>query len=288
VTTRDSTPLGADPSDLDAVEAIVRAAGTSFYRGMAVLPPDRRHAMYAIYAFCRIVDDIADEDGTLPEKRRQLGAWRERIAGLYRGESNDPVTRVLAVAVRRFDLRAEDFIAVIDGMEMDAETEIVAPDLATLDLYCDRVAAAVGRLSVRVFGDSSQAADRVAHALGRALQLTNILRDLAEDAERGRLYLPRDYLDEACVPHDPAAALASPHLGQVCDRLAARAHSCFREAADAMRQCDRVAMKPARLMGATYAAILSRLERRGWDRLAERVSLPAWQKLWLACRHWLF
>ena len=109
-------------------------------------------------------------------------------------------------------LRQEDFLAVIDGMQMDAETAIVAPDLATLDLYCDRVAAAVGRLSVRAFGDASPAADRVAYSLGRALQLTNILRDLQEDAERGRLYLPREWLDAAAVPHDPSAALHAPGL----------------------------------------------------------------------------
>ena len=149
------TPLNAAQSDLDAVEAIVRAAGTSFYRGMRVLPPDRRHAMYAIYAFCRIVDDIVDEDGAFADKLPRLAAWRDRVAGLYRGQADGPVTRVLVAAVQRFDLRQEDFLAVIDGMQMDAETVIVAPDLATLDLYCDRVAAAVGRLSVRAFGDSS-------------------------------------------------------------------------------------------------------------------------------------
>ena len=132
-----STPLGVAQADLDAVETIVRAAGTSFYRGMRVLPPDRRHAMYAIYAFCRAVDDIADEPGEMADKRRGLAAWRDRIAGLYRGEADDPVTRVLVAAVRRFDLRAADFIAVVDGMEMDAETVIVAPDLATLDLVGD-------------------------------------------------------------------------------------------------------------------------------------------------------
>ena len=153
---------------------------------------------------------------------------------------------------------------MIDGMQMDAEAAIVAPDLATLDLYCDRVAAAVGRLSVRAFGDASPAADRVACSLGRALQLTNILRDLAEDADRGRLYLPREWLDEAAVPHDPHAALAAPGLPRVCARVAALAHEHFR-AAPPMPQCDAKAMKPARLMGATYAAILSRLERRGWS-----------------------
>ena len=265
----------------------MRAAGTSFYRGMRVLPPDRRHAMYAIYAFCRLVDDIADDDGAFAAKLPELTAWRERVAGLYRGQSDGPVTRVLVAAVQRFGLRQEDFLAVIDGMQMDAETAIVAPDLATLDLYCDRVAAAVGRLSVRAFGDASPAADQVAYSLGRALQLTNILRDLQEDAERGRLYLPREWLDAAGVPHDPSAALHAPGCAQVCARVAALAHEHFRTRRAAMRDCDAKAMKPARLMGATYAAILSRLERRGWSPPHERVSLPAWQKLWLALRYGL-
>ena len=282
-----STALGCAQPDLDEIEAVVRRAGTSFYHGMRMLPPDRRHAMYAIYAFCRLVDDIADEDGPLSDKRRSLAAWRARVAGLYRGEAGDAVTRVLRAAASRFALRREDFIAVIDGMEMDAETAIVAPDLATLDLYCDRVAAAVGRLSVRAFGDASPAADRVAHALGRALQLTNILRDLAEDAARGRLYLPREWLEEAGVPRDPAGALAAPALGVVCARVAGLAHRYFREADAAMRECDRRAMRPARLMGATYAAILSRMERRGWDRVTERVSLTRPRKLWLAVRYGL-
>jgi phytoene synthase len=281
------TPLNAAQADLDAVEAIVRAAGTSFYRGMRVLPPDRRHAMYAIYAFCRMVDDIADEERAFAAKLPQLTAWRERVAGLYRSQSDGPVTRVLVAAVQRFRLRQEDFLAVIDGMQMDAETAIVAPDLATLDLYCDRVASAVGRLSVRAFGDASPAADQVAYSLGRALQLTNILRDLREDAERDRLYLPREWLDAASVPRDPAAALTAPGLQVVCQRVAALAHEHFRGASEAMRRCDAKAMKPARLMGATYAAILSRLERRGWSPPHDRVSLPGWQKLWLALRYGL-
>ena len=190
--------------------------------------------------------------------------------------------------MQRFDLRQEDFLAVIDGMQMDAETTIVAPDLATLDLYCDRVAAAVGRLSVRAFGDASPAADQVAYSLGRALQLTNILRDLQEDAERGRLYLPREWLDAADVPHDPPAALHAPGLPRRCARRSPRWRtSTSAPRRTAMRRCDAKAMKPARLMGATYAAILSRLERRGWSPPHERVSLPAWQKLWLALRYGL-
>ena len=283
-----AAPLGVAQEDLDAVETIVRAAGTSFYHGMRVLPPDRRHAMYGIYAFCRIVDDIADEAGTLEEKRLGLAAWRDKIAALYQGRGDEPVTRVLAAAVLRFQLRSADFIAVIDGMQTDAETVVVAPDMATLDLYCDRVASAVGRLSVRAFGDASPAADRVAHSLGRALQLTNILRDIKEDSERGRIYLPGEYLLDAGVPPDPVAMLTAPGLAAVCDRLAVLAHGYFREAREAMDQCNPAAMKPARLMGATYDSILSVLERRGWERLDERVSLPKWKKLWLAVRYGLF
>ncbi len=280
-----SAALEADPADLAAVEALVRAAGTSFYRGMRILPPDRRAGMFGIYAFCRIVDDIADEDGNMAEKRRRLDAWRGRVQRLAAGTADGPVTRVLAAATARFALREADFLAVIDGMQMDAETAIVAPDLATLDLYCDRVAGAVGRLSVRAFGDASPAADDVAGALGRALQLTNILRDLAEDAGRGRLYLPAEFLAAEAVPMLPAAALASPRLAAACRRTAALAQAHFAAAEAAMRRCDRRAMRPARLMGATYAAILTRLEQEGWRHPERRVSLPAWQKAWLALRH---
>jgi phytoene synthase len=163
----------------------------------------------------------------------------------------------------------------------------VAPDLVTLDQYCDRVAAAVGRLSVRAFGDASADADVVAYHLGRALQLTNILRDVHEDAGRGRLYLPREYLDDAEVPHDPQAAVTDPGLPAVCARVAALAHGHFRAAAAAMKKCDRRAMRPARMMGATYADILARLAARGWRRLGEPVKLAKWQKLWIALRHLL-
>jgi phytoene synthase len=289
-----SQPLGADPADLRAIEQIVRRAGTRFYQGMRVLPPDRRYAMYAIYAFCRLVDDIADDDDAgAADRRARLDEWRRRIAALYRardlggrglGQDEDAVTRVLRAAIAEYQLRREDFLAVIDGMALDAEA-IVAPAMPDLDLYCDKVAAAVGRLSVRAFGDASAAADTVAYHLGRALQLTNILRDIAEDAARGRLYLPRELLLKHAVPLTTAAALGAPGLPAVCRELAGIAHQHFAAATGAMRRCDRRAMRPARLMAATYDAILSRLERAGWTDLTRRVSLPAWQKLWLVTRH---
>ena len=275
------TALDVPQADLDQVSRIVRAAGTSFYRGMRVLPPDRRYAMYAIYAFCRLVDDIADEPGPFAEKIPALDAWRDRVEGYYQGRAADAVDRVLLRAVQRYQLRREDFLAVIDGMQMDAETAIVAPSLAELDLYCDRVAAAVGRLSVRAFGDASADADAVAYALGRALQLTNILRDIDEDAGRGRLYLPREYLEQAAIPLDPQAARRSADLPAVCRRVARLAQQRFDEARTAMQRCDRRAMRPARLMGATYGAVLRRLERRGWEQLDQAVRLSLLQKLWI-------
>jgi len=277
------TALGAARSDLEAVETIVRAAGTSFHRGMAILPADRRHAMYAIYAFCRTVDDIVDEPGDLAAKRAALDAWRARIAALYAGVCEDlPLSRTLLRAIRAFDLRQEDFVAVIDGMQMDGETDIIAPGLAELDLYCDRVAAAVGRLSVRVFGDASPQADVVAHHLGRALQLTNVLRDIAEDAGRNRVYLPREFFTRP--PASTTEALADPLLPNICARMTIMAHNHFRAASAAMALCDRRAMRPARLMGATYAAILRHLEKRGWQRLDQPVALAKWEKLWLLLR----
>lgn len=274
----------ASAVDIEEVTGVVRRSGTSFYRGMKILPPDRRLAMYAIYAFCRIVDDIADDPIPFADKKPALTQWRARIDALMAGSADDSVTRVLLAAARQFNLRRDDFVAVIDGMQMDAETVIVAPDLATLDLYCDRVAAAVGRLSVRAFGDPSEAAQDVAWHLGRALQLTNILRDLAEDRDRGRLYLPREWLEEEGVPLTPDEALKSPNMPRVCLRVAAKAHDHYREAEKAMRRCDRKAMRPARIMKAGYSAILAQMERRGWDRPAERVSVPRWRKGLIALR----
>ena len=185
----------AKPADASA-----RARGSSFNAAMRILPRPRREAMLEIYSFCRAVDDIADEVGPRHVRRQALAKWRRDIGALYTGGSahaRAPARlRGLAMAIHAFGLRHEDFCAVIDGMEMDVDADIRAPDLATLDLYCDRVAGAVGRLSARAFGMPQAEGQGLAHHLGRALQLTNILRDLDEDAARGRLYLPRELLDK--------------------------------------------------------------------------------------------
>jgi len=279
---------GVADSDIADVTAIVRDSATSFYHGMKILEADRRAAMYGIYAFCRKVDDIADDDDVpFPEKRQALEVWRQRVAALFAGDADDAITRVLRASAVAYELREADFIGIIDGMEMDAGEPIVAPRLPVLDLYCDRVASAVGRLSVCIFGDTSAAAQDVAYALGRALQLTNILRDVWEDAKRGRLYLPYEYLVEEYVPVTVAAALESPQLPQVCAKLADLADGYFAQAEAAMRRCPRRAMRPAKLMAASYRPLLRILRAGNFAVTEHRVSLPKYKKLLLAARLYL-
>jgi presqualene diphosphate synthase len=271
-----------------AIRHRVEAAGTSFYWAMRLLPRPRREGMYAVYAFCREVDDIADGEQPVIDKIAALSAWREEIEALYAGDPRCVVARALSEPATRYRLRREDFLAIIDGMEMDACEDIRAPDLATLDLYCARVASAVGHLSVHVFGDPSDAAHAVAESLGRALQLTNILRDLDEDAGRGRLYLPREILERHGIGTvDPSVVARHPALPAACRDLAAVAEAHFDEAASAMRRCSRRAMRPAAVMAAFYRATLSALLRSEWRDPRARIHLPAALKLWLVARHGL-
>ena len=283
--------VGAIPDDESLRQAIrqrVEAAGTSFYWAMRLLPRDRRDGMYAIYAFCREVDDIADDSGPPASKQAALAEWHSEIDALYDGRPRQLVARALAEPVARYRLRREDFHAVIDGMEMDAAEDIRAPDLATLELYCGRVAGAVGHLSVHVFGDASPAAHSVADHLGRALQLTNILRDLDEDAQRGRLYLPREILERHGISAtDPLTVLRHPALPAACRDLAELALSHFDEAARAMARCSRRAMRPAAVMGAFYRAMLDALLREGWRDPSTRIRLSKLHKLRLVLRHGL-
>jgi presqualene diphosphate synthase len=284
--------VAAEPADDEALRETIRhrveAAGTSFYWAMRMLPQDRRNGMYAVYAFCREVDDIADGNRPVAHKLAALGVWRDEIDAIYDGRPHHLVARALREPTHRYGLRREDFLAVIDGMEMDAREAIQAPDLAVLDLYCARVASAVGHLSVHVFGDPSEAAHSVADSLGRALQLTNILRDLAEDAGRQRLYLPREILDRhGIASSDPHIVLRHPMLPAVCCDVAAIAEGHFRDAERAMARCSRRAMRPAAVMAAIYRATLSSLSRSAWREPATRVALPKWQKLWLVLRHGL-
>lgn len=249
----------------------ISASKSTFYLAMRVLEPARRDAMFAIYAFCRAVDDIADDYGDRNERRRRLDEWRADINDLYAGRIRRRCAQ-LAEPLRRFGLDRADFEAIIDGMQMDVDEEICAPDWATLDLYCERVASAVGRLSIRAFGFVDENAGplpahalALAHHLGRALQLTNILRDLDEDADRGRLYLPREALVAAGVTDfSPRAALSSPGLDAACAEVALRARGHFAEATRILAASPPAAARTPALMAAAYGSILDNLVARGF------------------------
>ena len=272
-------------AEASGTAAAVRASSSSFYTAMRILPRAQRQAMFEIYAFCRQVDDIADSRGPRAQRRTELEHWRGDIDSLYAGK---PVPRVqgLAAPVRDFGLRREDFHAVIDGMEMDVVRDIRAPDEAALDLYCDRVASAVGRLSVRVFGMEGEEGIALAHHLGRALQLTNILRDLDEDAAFGRLYLPAEALCAAGIAAtDPSTVLADPALGVACARLAARARRHFADAERIMAHSPRRSVRAPRIMSEAYQLILDRLVARGWSAPRRPIRLPRARLLCIIVRH---
>jgi presqualene diphosphate synthase len=248
-----------------AVEARVKASGTSFYWAMRLQPKAKRRALYAVYAFCREVDDIADSKAPRAKKIASLERWRAHIENLFRGKPANLIARALRPAIKDYRLGKQAFLAIIAGMEMDAKGPIVAPSWRTLDLYCARVASAVGLLCIRIFGEGGKEGQAVAETLGRALQFTNILRDLKEDAGTGRLYLPKELLQKhGITERAPAKVLANPKLDPACRELLALAEKEFARAERALSRCDQRAVKPAVIMKDVYRATLARLKVRGF------------------------
>ena len=253
------------------------------------MPGERRRAMYAIYAFCREADDIADEPGEIADKKRGLARWREEVGSLYAGRPTQPTTRALLPSVQRFDLPADEFLAVIDGMETDAAPTVRMQTLDDLLNYCRKVAGAVGILSVHVFGVPDEPGPRIARALGNAFQLTNVLRDLKEDAALGRLYVPLELLGKHGVPHGSLdAVFVHPGFAEVCAELADLARGYYGEAEGLIRELGSRRMRPAVVMMAVYRETFERLQARGWTKLDDRVRLTRARRLWLALRHGLF
>ena len=253
-----------------------------------MLPAERRRAMYAIYAFCREVDDVADEPGGIDQKRRELAAWREEICSLYAGCPTRPTTRALLPSVQRFDLPRDEFLAVIDGMETDAAPTVRMQTLDELLNYCRRVAGAVGMLSVHAFGVPQDPGPRIAEALGSAFQLTNILRDLKEDAALMRLYVPLDLLAKHGVDAGSLdAVFLQPEFADVCEELAELALGYYGEADRLIGELRSRKMKPAVVMMAVYRETLERLQARGWNEIEERIGVTRTRKIWLALRYGL-
>jgi phytoene synthase len=240
---------------------------------MRLLPRAEREAMYAIYAFCRAVDDIADDQmGDAGERAQALAQWRRDLDALYAGQPPGQAA-MLARAVSRFALDRADFDAVIDGMAMDVARDICWPDWTELELYCDRVAVAVGRLSVRIFGMEREPGKVLAHHLGRALQLTNILRDIDEDAEIDRLYLPLDLIRDAgiAVGGDAMSIVADTRIVGICDRLAAEVAERYRALPAMLPLAYRRELRSARIMQSAYGIVFRKLAERGW---ADRTVRP--------------
>ena len=276
--------------ETDALTVPDHTPASSFGLAMRMLPAPRRAAMFGIYAFCRAVDDVADCPAPPRERRAALERWRADVDAAYAG-TWAPRLRALAPHVAAYGLARADFHAVIDGMLMDAQDRpICAPPADTLDLYCDRVAAAVGRLSVRVFGLPADDGILLAHHLGRALQLTNILRDIDEDAAIGRTYVPRELLLAAGVEARVCAAgaddiAAHPALPRACTDLAAQARRHYAAADFVLRRHRGSAARAPRLMGAVYAALLVRLAARGWGSPRAPVRLGGLAKVGILVRH---
>jgi len=270
-----------------------QVAKSSFYAGMRILPPAEREAMFAIYAFCREVDDIADDQQTpRPDRTTRLNAWREGIAALYHGGDAGPAA-FLKPAIAQFALQEPDFIAVIDGMQMDIDADIRVPSFATLDLYCDRVASAVGRLSVRVFGMEAAPGIALAHHLGRALQFTNILRDIDEDAGINRVYLPQEAFAAAGLPPEQAAALPPetlaqhPSIAEAARWLAPHARAHFAEAATILATRPQGHLAAPRLMESAYARVLAQMEATGWSAPRQRPKVAKLRLAVTALRLWI-
>ena len=237
---------------------------SSFYWAMRLMPASRREAMFAVYGYCRALDDVADGPQPVEAKRAHLAAYRSDVAALYAGQAVlAPEVAALAPAVRRFGLPHAELEALVDGMAMDVDGPVVAPSLDLLRLYCRRVAGSVGMLAVRVFGRPE--AESLAVPLGEALQFTNILRDVAEDAQLGRLYLPEELLAEAGIETRlPAEVARHRLLPSACEALADRAEARFRDAEAEMARLGRRGLWPAMVMAATYRTQLNRLREHGW------------------------
>jgi phytoene synthase len=264
------------------------ASGSSFYYSFLFLPPERRRAITALYAYCREVDDVVDEMQDPAVARAKLAWWADEIGRLYAGDPQHPVARALAPHLAVFGIRRDSLLLVLEGMAMDLQRNRYL-DYATLARYCHNVAGVVGELSAGIFGASDERTYEYARKLGLALQLTNIIRDVGEDARRGRVYLPLDELQRHGVRVDDLldGRYVDGYLPLMRSQ-AQRARDVYAEALASLPAADRRAQRPGLIMGAIYATLLDEIEREGFRVLHQRVALTPLRKLWIAWRTWVF
>jgi len=257
---------------------------SSFYHSFRFLPEQKRRAITALYAFCREVDDVVDECLSEDEARAALDGWREEVNRLYHGTPQHPITLALHPLLSEFDLAEEHFLEIIDGMEMDLG-EVRYETYTQLALYCYRVASVVGLMAAEIFGYQDRLTLKYAHDLGMAFQLTNILRDVREDARRGRCYLPTEEMAAHGVSFDDLVK-GHDHEGvkKLMAKQAVRAEHYYDKALSELPEVDRYAQLSGLIMAEIYRNVLRRIEALDYPVLQQRVTLPLWRKLWLAWR----
>lgn len=274
----------------DYCQQKVAESGTSFYYAFLFLPPEKRQAIHALYAFCREVDDVVDECEDPGIAAAKLSWWRQEVSLLDSPEGQPQPSHPVMLALRdvrqNFDLPLEYFNEIIDGMAMDLEYSRY-PDFKSLSLYCYRVAGVVGLLSAEIFGMTDRKTQRYATELGTALQLTNIIRDVGEDARRGRIYLPVDELQQFNVPAaDILNAKETPEFVALMTFQGERAQSYYDRALSSLPPADRSAQRPGLIMAAVYRTLLDEISKDGYQVLKQKTALPPLRKLWLALKTW--
>lgn len=266
----------------DYCEQKAAASGSSFYNSFRFLPEERRRAIIALYAFCREVDDVVDETTDAAVARIKLEWWRAQVAAIFDGVPQHPVAQALKPVVQAFQLPQEHLLAVIDGMAMDLDFDRY-PDFALLERYCDRVAGVVGLMSAQIFGYSNDSTRAYARDLGIAFQLTNIIRDVGEDAQRGRIYLPQDEMERFGVASaELFQKRVTPGFKALMEFQVQRARKFYDKAFAALPAADRRAQRPGLIMAAIYRALLDEIVRDGFRVLDRRYSLSPLRKAWIA------
>jgi len=267
------------------VAQIVNRSGTSFYWSMRLLPRKRRLGIYSIYAFCREVDDIADCDLPPSTKLEKLGEWRQEIHRVFAGAPKTLIGQALQSSAAVFRLKKIDFLRVLDGMEQDAALEVRIPDWGSLEEYMDCVSCSVGRLSNPIFGISGDKSEKLAKSLGQALQLTNIIRDLVEDASNNRLYIPREMISEHRICSKiPLDVILHPGFKKIYERMIKRAETLFEQASSIISTGNRKNMVPASLMLERYWRVLKKLKKTGGPTCGQTVALSKLEIIWLLIR----
>ena len=263
------------------------SSGSSFYYSFLFLPPNRRRAIMAFYAFCREVDDVVDECSDPQLAATKLAWWREELDRLYAGQPQHPVTHALKTVLMEFNLPQEQLLEIIDGMEMDLQ-QTRYPDFKALSLYCYRVASVVGLLAAEIFGYTDRQTQKYAHDLGMAFQLTNIIRDVGEDARRGRIYLPIDELKRFDVPlSDILDSRYTENFRHLMEFQIERAEQYYVQAMAQLPSVDRKSQRPGLVMAAIYRTVLEEIKRDNCRVLTHRTSLTPLRKLWIAWRTWI-